>query len=96
MEQKILDTILDKMCTIVGADYKKIDFKEEGWFKKYTWTTEQEEEFRDWFLAYLISNKDARACVMPFPSKQLKFVRGVVADFINQYGWMNAPDRKTE
>lgn len=77
MTKEQLDTILDKMFEMVGADRDKIDTKKNNWFHKHSWTEEQEKEFIDWTADYL--NKKA---------KQSKKSALKQAQWINlNYGW---------
>ena len=55
-----LKEILTEMCRRVGADYDKIDFKKEGWFRDYTWTEEEQEDFHQWLGNKLVEWKCTR------------------------------------
>ena len=83
---KYLKEILNKMCSIVGTTYDKIDFKSDDWYLQYEWTEKQEEEFRRWLIDYLYINDRARreltACV-----KQKSHISKAVSMFLLCYGW---------
>jgi len=84
---KYLITILKKMCSVVGADYSKIDFKEAQWFWKYEWSQGQEDKFKEWMIKYLTDNKEARKFMMEYPRKTKKVIKKLVDEFIWNWGW---------
>lgn len=86
MEAEI-EPILKKMCELVKADYDSINFKEDRWFMKYQWTSEQEKEFKVWFIEYLKKNKSSRKFLMKRPSTHRKSLIKVVDEFLSNYGW---------
>lgn len=45
-----LEHALRKMFRMVGEKYGKEFTKDPEWFRKRTWSQEQESEFRDWFV----------------------------------------------
>ena len=48
---KFLEKALDKMFQAVGEKEWDREFtKQEDWYLKKTWTLEQREEFKNWFL----------------------------------------------
>ena len=53
IKEKWLDEILTRQFEMVGAEYKPSIVKKEDWFLDYTWTSEQENEFKDWLCVYL-------------------------------------------
>lgn len=80
--------VLTEMCRVVGADYDSIDFHKERWFTQYSWTNEQENEFRVWLEDRLYKlPKNKRAEFMTFPSKNKKIISETVGWFIFNYGW---------
>lgn len=48
-------TILRKQCEVVGADFDKLDFLNDDsrWFMEYSWNSNQEKQFHNWFKKYL-------------------------------------------
>ena len=54
------DHVLKKMCEYVGADFDKIDIKEEGWYEKYEWSEEQEDGFIEWLANEIRTNNKIR------------------------------------
>ena len=53
-------SILKQMCKEVRVSFKKVDFNEDGWYRKYEWTEYKQEKFKKWLVDYLYSNKEAR------------------------------------
>lgn len=84
---KYLKHVLKNLCNRVGADFKKIDFKKENWFKEYTWTREEEEKFEKWIVKYLSNNKKARENLMKFPTKDKKDLITFSKIFTLYCGW---------
>jgi len=83
---KHLTIVLKKMCSMVGADYDKIDFKKQNWYQDWTWTEKEQEQFMAWFEDYLMKNKEARQELLEFPRANRQIKRAV-QEFILNYGW---------
>lgn len=83
----ILIKILRKMCSLADVEFDSVDFDEESWYCKHSWSKEQEEEFTIWLTDFmkkkenrtvsgagsLLSNNEAR----------IKFAES----FVMHYGW---------
>ncbi|MFW6121645.1 MAG: hypothetical protein ACOC80_12225 [Petrotogales bacterium] len=84
-----LKTILEEMCSRVGADYYEMDFfnREYPFYMEYEWSIEEQDKFREWLFNYMMDNKDARIELMIDPRKDKKWVREFVNMFILNYGW---------
>jgi hypothetical protein len=83
-----LEEILRKMCEYVAADFDKINFKEERWFLKYTWSNDEENSFKEWLAKYFLENYKARKELLYLPRiKNKKYIYGVADHFIFNYGW---------
>jgi hypothetical protein len=41
---------IKKMFQIAGHDYHEKIFKQPDWYQRYTWSPEQEEKFKKWFI----------------------------------------------
>ena len=82
-----LQTILTKMCEVVGTDPTVIDFKEKDWFLKHTWTEEQEENFKKWFVNFLKTNSKARQQLLEHPNATKKILEKAATEFVFNYGW---------
>lgn len=82
---KHLVIILKEMCTRVGADYEKIDFKADNWFWSHEWTLEQENDFKNWLYAYLKKNKSAIKELTDYP--RIANLKKLCSYFAENYGW---------
>lgn len=83
---KHVKIVLKKQHEVLGLDFSS--FKgEEGWYSKHTWTKEQEEGFRKWFIDYLCSNPEARLEIMAYPTKNKKAIEGTWRWWNLDYGW---------
>ena len=80
------------MCNMVGADFKKIDFKNKDdlWFDKYSWTEKQEDDFKKWLHNYLYKNNEAQRELYN-RTRMRKWGRlsceEAVTNFVFQYSW---------
>ena len=79
--------VLEKMCEVVTANPKTIDFKEDEWFMKHTWGKGQEKAFSHWLAKYLYGSKDARIEMLYFNRKNLKHCEKAADYFVWNYGW---------
>jgi len=85
-----LKIVLKKMCEYVGADYDTIEWKndKDPYYWKYEWSQEQENDFREWMIDYLMDNKDARLSLLEYPgTKNKKRIKKAVNFFIWNHGW---------
>jgi len=79
--------ILKEMCKRVKANYKKIDFKKEGWYAKYNWTEQQQEDFGLWLVKELNDKAEVRKAIMRHPIKNKYLIERTASNFILAYGW---------
>ena len=86
---KHLVKVLKKMCSMVGANFEKINFKKEGWFRSYSWSEDKENKFKEWMIDYLKENKEARNSLMERPTSTKRSLEKVVDEFLFNYGWIN-------
>lgn len=88
MEEKImgkhLKAILKEMCKRVKAPYTKMNFSKKNWFLTYSWTEEEENDFREWLIKYVKKDKYAR---MELAGRSHCDVNKLVNEFIFNYGW---------
>ena len=82
-----IDEVLKKQCELVGADFYGIDFHEEGWFMKHSWTEDKENEFIEWFTRYLYNSTPARRQIMAHPIKRIKACKRTAEFWAFNYGW---------
>lgn len=78
LNEKQVITILKKLHEAVGAPFNSIEeCSEKDWYKKFSWTKEQEESFKNWLVSYYQKN---------FPITKDRAV--VLANFfLLAYGW---------
>ena len=86
MNQSI-EIILKEMCKRVNADFSKLDFKSTDWFWQYTWSKEQEDDFRDWLIEFFKTNKQARKELLSTNSSKVKNLKKAADEFVWVYGW---------
>jgi hypothetical protein len=83
-----LYTVLNKMCEVVGTSIGKVNFNEDKWYSKYSWTQKQEDEFQKWFVDYLYNNYKARKHFLTMPTRRnKKYITKAVRMWLFQYGW---------
>jgi len=82
-----LQTILRKMCDVVGADAEKVDFGKHDWYTDYEWTMDEGKEFREWMIDYLYNDNKARKSMCKVNKKTKKHLGRVADEFCFQYGW---------
>jgi len=86
---KHLKIVLQKMCDIVGADFDSLDFQNDAWYYKHSWTVEQEKEFEQWLYNYLWKSKQARKTILAYPYQDKHKIKEAVYQFTLYYGWRN-------
>jgi len=84
---KYLQIILAEMCSRVGADPLKIDFKKSDWYREYSWTKDDEKLFIEWLTDQLYDNKFMREKILEVPRKNKKHCRKAAEWFVFNYGW---------
>jgi len=84
---KYTEKIITKMCSIVGANPKDIDFKKKGWYLDYSWTEKEQNNFIKWLSDYLYNNSGARKEIMALPLKNRVNTKGVAMMFVLNYGF---------
>ena len=82
-----LTLILREMCKRVNADIFKIDFGSNNWFWDYSWTKEEESDFREWLSRYLYESKAARNEILRTNWKNLKHCKEAANFFVWNHGW---------
>ena len=79
--------VLIKMCKMAGVDFDSVNFKDEGWFTKHTWTQAQENEFMDWLYDRLMKDRPMRKGIMFNPVATNKACLMAAQAFISNFGW---------
>jgi hypothetical protein len=49
-------TLLTKQFAAIGQEFSEDFIKQPDWYRKFTWTSEQEEEFGKWFREFIKKN----------------------------------------
>jgi len=83
---KYMVEILKEMCKRVGGNYDRIVFSENEWWRVYSWTEEEEADFKVWFEEYLYNNTRARK-ELTTCGKSKKCIKQAVSEFLLQYSW---------
>jgi len=81
-----LDIVMEEMSKRVGAKWKDIDPSKEGWFKEYSWTKEEEEEFARWMSNHIYNKGSARK-MLTRVGKNRRDISQAVNEFLMTYGW---------
>ena len=89
--------IMEEMCRRVGAKWEDVDPTEKDWYKKHSWTSEEQEDFIEWMVDYLYKSCPARKEVLTVngcykvPKKR---IRKAIIWFVLDYGWTIKGDIK--
>ncbi len=84
-----LTKVLREMCKRVGVDMGKVNFKEESWYTKHTWSQKEQDDFQHWLADQVQKDKDLRNELTPFPALMKSRVTALkfASHFILNYGW---------
>ena len=79
LNEKEFNEVMSKMFEAVGAKFYSIkrSCKGDQWFMKYSWTEDQEKEFRKWLTKYVIKKLGI----------QPQLADKMVTMFLFEYGW---------
>lgn len=84
---KHFNKVFREMCKRVGADWKKINPKKPDWFLEYSWTEEEQNNFKEWMIDYLYNNSEAREEIMEVAIKNKEIIKKLSTMFVFNYGW---------
>ena len=84
--------ILKQMCEVISVDYDTVDFKEDGWYHKHTWTVEEEDNFLIWLAGQFYNNDDMREELLMDPEKSLENCFTAAVHFMANFAWDTAED----
>ena len=85
---KGLEYVLKELCSRVNIRFEDVDFSNPEWFMERTWTSEEQENFRQWLVNELLTNKDVRQSLYGKSTKIPKNIAERIAGmFILNYGW---------
>jgi len=81
--------ILKKQCEIVNADFEKLDFTsaESRWFMLYSWTKEQENEFKQWLISFLKELPKGEYYQLSHYSRNKSNLAKIAEEWCFNYGW---------
>ena len=79
--------LLREMCKVINVDYDTIDFQEDGWYEKYTWTEQQENEFILWVAEELYKNNNMREELLEDPEQSIVNCFEAAVHFVANFGW---------
>lgn len=79
--------LIKKMCEIVNVDYDSIDFQEDAWYEKHTWTEEQENEYILWVAEELFKSAEMREELLEDPSQDIVNCFQAAVHFVANFGW---------
>lgn len=82
-----LKHVVTRMCKVVGADMRTMNFLESGWQDKHQWTLDQRYRFSRWLTNYLLHNKDARNEMMTIPINSKKRCKEFSDAFVHLFSW---------
>ncbi len=88
-----LKTVLKMMLfmsdqQLLDEDFDKINFKKQGWFKKYTWTAKREIQFIQWLTEHLKKNWQG---IAEFKPTTAKLRQKIANEFVFNYGCVIRP-----
>ena len=84
--------IMKEMCKRVGADFQKIDFLKEGWYRQYQWSEEEQDDFKKWLIQYWKKTPKARQEILSFPNLiDNNILEKAASLFLLDFGWMLKP-----
>jgi hypothetical protein len=83
-----ISTVKHKMCEHAQVDYNTVNWYD-GSHHKLTWTQEQENEFKKWFINELLSSAIFRRALTRFPSlvKGKYHATKYANEFVFNYGF---------
>jgi hypothetical protein len=80
-----LDSVLKDLCEAVGADYYTMDFAENDWYFKHTWTMQDQLNFKNKLVKKIKNNKKFYSNIISVKSD--KDINTGVEMFLFTYGW---------
>ena len=81
-----LKEILQEMCKRVGTNLSEIDVQHPNWFLEYSWSKEEENDFKEWLDDYLKNNKEFFKSVYIVPNNKASRNKAI-GWFLLNYGW---------
>lgn len=85
---KYLNLAINKMCEVIDVDPESIDYDDPNWFHSHKWDMAQEDEFKNWLLKLMRTNKEARAEMMSSSRTDNRSLDKFWQEFNLMWGWM--------
>lgn len=80
--------VLREMCNRVDVNYEDIDFKKDNWYEDYTWSTNDQNKFIEWFAKYLRNMGPRRElCKYPSLTRTIKQRIKFAEKFVPSFSW---------
>ena len=87
-------SILKKQCDVIKVDVNKIKFTN-NWYSKFSWTEDQQNKFKTWFIKYLYGNLKRTREIATSPRaiyKSKKHIADLWSWWNLQWGWKTKED----
>jgi len=78
--------VLVSMCSAVGAPFHKIDFFNGTWYHEYSWTEEEEKEWKEMIVDIIYNDKKVRTS-LKMNGWSKKKIKENIDWFAGNYGW---------
>lgn len=86
-KEKFYNLYFQKLCEIANIDFETIDFYNDEWYEKYSWTTEEEELAIIWVERFLTNNKELKNALINKKKISKKDLRKCSEYFVFDFGW---------
>ena len=80
-----LKQVFVKMFSYSPYEFSEKFIKKSDWFREYSWSKGEEEEFKKWLIKYLVKNWKGVVAVHTQPNKRIR--EKAANEFIFNYGW---------
>jgi len=81
-----MKTALAEMCNRVNVSFDDVDFTDEQWYTKHSWTHKEQDSYKEWYATFIKSNWAGLYTHRPLNKKQAT-MRAMW--FVTNYGWIN-------
>lgn len=79
--------VLKAQCRFAKAKFNEIDFSDDKWYSKTTWTGKQEDAFKKWLLNALYTDAKLRNELCEVPIKTKRHLQKVANSWNFMYGF---------
>jgi hypothetical protein len=80
-----LDSVLKDLCEAINVDYTTVDFTENDWFLKHTWSFEDHINFKNQLIKKIKKNKKFYSSLINVTTD--RNINHSVEMFLFTYGW---------